>query len=89
MKYTATVTVLWSVTWSTSEIQSTSPIYFENEHDAEKAAKVNIGWYGGGGSVYKQEYINGRNAPSKTYNTALEWAKDKLTYNQMVKHGFV
>lgn len=88
MKYQATITKLWGVSWGIDEVRSTDTVWFEEEADANQVSMLRLGWYGSTGSVHSREYIDGRDAPAKTYTTALEWAKANLSYDDMVKHGF-
>lgn len=90
MKYQATITELYSVTWPIGEdgSQSTKAVWFEEKADADKVAALPLGSYNCAGMVMTSRFINGEGAPKKAHPTALEWAKENLTYNDMIKHGF-
>lgn len=91
MKYQATITVLWGVTWSMNEIGSTNePVWFENKEDADKVSKAPMGWYNQTGSVRELTCIDGKGLPRSgtVFTSVKEWSAEYLTPNTAKKYGF-
>lgn len=78
--------ILYSVTFPINEYNSDSPRYFTSKENAEKCANLKLGWYGGTGICYAQEFSS--NLP-KYYESFEEWAKEKLTYNECKKLNII
>ena len=83
---TVTRYVFYAVSWPEDDRNDGPPTLFENNVDAKAAASCPMGWYGSTGRVYEVE----KDSPDVSrYKSVVDWAKDKLTYNQMVKYGFI
>lgn len=65
--------------------------WFSQKDAAEKLKSVPLGWYGSGGSVHEQKFIDGEGMPSKLeiYSTVQEWIDDTLTLNQAKKYKLI
>lgn len=76
--------VLFEASWPVSEMRNGDEVKFAEKADAEKVAKIPLGWYGSTGSVISKEYNETDTLPPY-YESADEWAKEKLTVNQYEK----
>ena len=76
--------ILHQVIFSTSEYDTNIDSWFTTENEAKKIANLKRGWYGSSGQVHKVDLVE-RSLPTKYYETADEWAKDNLTYNEYMK----
>ena len=70
-------------------MKSTSPIFFENKVDAEKAASLRLGDWDSAGRVNENYYIQGKDTPPKAFATVTEWAETKLTIKQAREYGLM
>lgn len=55
-----------------------------NKEEAEKVAEFKIGWYNGTGTVYTKQF-KGIFKGTMPFETAKDWAKHNLTYNEYQK----
>ena len=80
--------VLWIVEVQISEIRAEEVGRFTTEDEAKKVATHKKGWYNSPSEVKRKEIEVG-NGNHDPYESAIDWAKENLSYNEMQKMGFL
>ena len=80
--------VLWVVNLPVGEIESREVGQFTTEEEAQRVADSRDGWYGSPAKVTRKE-IEVSDSNPDPYESALDWAKENLSYNEMQKLGFL
>lgn len=79
----------WSVSFDTSEgcAKGVDGALFETKEAADTIAALPLGYYGSTGTAYRK--VSETLPDKQVWPTALEWAKQKLTYAEMEKFGIL
>jgi hypothetical protein len=80
--------IVYGVYAQVNEYKSKLKAYFSNEKDANQVAKSVKGWYTNSGTVEREEH-DLEKFDHPVHESPLEWAKANLSYNEMVKAGYI